>query len=366
MKVSIGVKRRILIISTVGLIYDGITSVILSYLQAMNRSDFDIMLVGTIDVKTEIKEKVQDLGCTVIDLPSRRENTLSYFTDLVKVIHKYRIDVVHAHGNSGTLAIEMVAAKLGGCKKRIAHSHNTRCNQVWADKLMRPIFNFTYTDALACGFDAGRWLFGSKSFQVLKNGRDFEVYGFNREKRSSVRGEYDLEQRLAVGHVGGFFEQKNHRFLSQIYHEIVKIQPDVKLFMIGDGPLKTEIEELCEDIKDNVVFTGNTDRVQDLLQAMDVMVLPSLFEGLPLVVIEWQISGLPCVLSTSVTNECAVTDMVEFMSLNDAAVDWALKIIKEAELSNRDDNSRRARDVLKKQGFDIKDSVKKLEGLYKD
>lgn len=362
---NISVKRRILIISTVGLIYDGITSVILSYLQAMDRSGFDIKLVGTIEVKPEIRKKIQDLGCTVLDLPSRRQKTLSYFTGLIKIIRKYKIEVVHAHGNSGTLAIEMVAAKIGGCKKRIAHSHNTRCDQIGADKLLRPIFNITYTDALACGEDAGRWLFGSRTFLVLKNGRDFDVYDFKKEERDIVRKEYEIGHNLAVGHVGGFYEQKNHRFLSKIYHEIVRMRPDAKLFMIGDGPLRAEIKKMCEDIKDNVVFTGNTDRVQDLLQAMDVMVLPSLFEGLPLVTIEWQICGLPCVLSTNVTNECAVTDQVQFLSLDDTAVDWASKIIKEAESSSRVENSRRAKVALKKQGFDIKDSVKKLESIYK-
>ncbi|MCC8155797.1 MAG: glycosyltransferase family 1 protein [Oscillospiraceae bacterium] len=322
------------------------------------------MLVGTIEVKPEIRKKIQDLGCTVLELPSRRTNTLNYFVSLVKVIRKQKIDVVHAHGNSGTLAIEMLAAKLGGCRKRIAHSHNTQCDQVKADKLLRPLLNVTYTIALACGEDAGRWLFGSRPFQILKNGRDFNIYSYNAQTRERVRLEYNLGNSLTLGHVGGFFEQKNHRFISRIYHEIVKMQPTAKLFMIGDGPLKPEIEELCADIKDNVIFTGSIDNVQDLLQAMDVMILPSLFEGLPLVAVEWQINGLPCLLSDKVTRECAATEQVEFVPLEAGESVWAEKAIQAADGCERSANSRAAKENLKKLGFDIRDNTTKLQNIY--
>lgn len=163
-------NRRILIISTVGLIYDGITSVIVSYLKAMNREGLDIYIVGTIDVKDSIRNQIEAMGCKVIELPNRRSNPMNYFFQLSKFVRKKKIDVVHAHGNSGTLAIEMVAAWLGGCKKRIAHSHNTKCDQVKADKLLRPIFNIFYTDALACGSEAGRWLLEEKNLKYCKMG----------------------------------------------------------------------------------------------------------------------------------------------------------------------------------------------------
>ena len=134
-------NKKILIISTVGLIYDGITSVVVSYLKAMNREDLEIYVVGTINVKESIRKQIESLGCKVVDFPDRRNDTMRYFLQLSKFIRKNKIDIVHAHGNSGTLAIEMVAAWLGGCKKRIAHSHNTKCDQVKADKILRPIFN---------------------------------------------------------------------------------------------------------------------------------------------------------------------------------------------------------------------------------
>ena len=123
-------KKKVLIISTVGLKYEGITSVILANLEAMKRDDLEIYLAGTIEVHPEIAEKITGLGCEIIDLPNRRTDTTAYFKALIRVIRRKKIDVVHAHGNSATMTIEMAAAFFGGCRRRIAHSHNTCCEQV--------------------------------------------------------------------------------------------------------------------------------------------------------------------------------------------------------------------------------------------
>lgn len=357
-------KRKVLIISTVGLIYDGITSVIMSYLQSMDLADLNIYIVSTNRVEPNILKELEKLGCHIVTLPSRRFDTFSYFLNLYSFIKKNSIDVVHAHGNSGTLAIEMMAAWLGGCEKRIAHSHNTHCDQIRADKLLRPIFNQLYTDAIACGTDAGKWLFGEKPFKVLKNGRDIKTYSFKENVRDSVRLKHHLGNSLTIGHVGGFFPQKNHKFLCMVYHEIIKLCPDAKLFMIGDGPLKPEIGQECDDIHENVIFTGNTEHVPDLLQAMDGMILPSLFEGLPLVVIEWQINGLPCLLSNNVTKECAITDNVHFMNLDDSPSKWAESIIRCVKINDRAKAAIDAVNKVRENGFDITEGAKELRVIY--
>lgn len=357
-------KRKILIISTVGLLYDGITNVVISYLQSMDLSDLEVYVASTIKAEPNIINKIEKLGCQIVDFPSRRSSTLLYFLKLFLFIKKNNIDVVHAHGNSGTLAIEMLAAWLGGCKKRIAHSHNTHCDQIKADRLLRPVFRRLYTVALACGTEAGKWLFEDESFEVLKNGRDIKTYSFKENVRNNVRQEFHIGDCIAIGHVGGFFPQKNHKFLAKIYHEIVKLCPDAKLFMIGDGPLKLEIEKECEDIRENVIFTGNIERVPDLLQAMDGMVLPSLFEGLPLVVVEWQINGLPCLLSTNVTPECAITENVHFFKLDDSPAKWASEIIAIIERNNRSESAKSAVDLVRRNGFDISESAKVLKKIY--
>lgn len=357
-------SKRILIISTVGLIYDGITSVITSYLGRMDRNGLEIYVAATIRVHSDIKAEITKLGCRIIDFPSRRTDTKSYVLELSKFIRSNKIEVVHAHGNSGTLAIEMVAAWLGGCKKRIVHSHNTKCDQVKADKLLRPVFKVFYTDALACGTEAGRWLYGNRPFMVLKNGRDIDLFAYNSKMRNEMRQRYNMNDNLIIGHVGGFFEQKNHTFLVKVFREIQKIEPDAKLFLIGEGPLKTELEDQTSDISDSVVYIGTTNRVADYLQMFDGMLLPSLFEGLPLVAIEWQISGLPCLFADTVTKECAVTDTVEFLSLNDSPEVWAKKLLSKINKCKRLPDSIKAKQCVKEAGFDISDNAALLRKLY--
>ncbi|WP_313187405.1 glycosyltransferase family 1 protein [Lacrimispora sp.] len=355
---------KVIIVSTVGLIYDGITSVILSYLEEMDLTGMEVYVAGTIEVKPNIRERIEVLGCHIVDLPSRKVNPFFYALELEKFIRKNHIQVIHAHGNSGTLAIEMVAAWLGGCNKRISHSHNTCCDQVKADRLLRPVFNLFYTDALSCGTAAGKWLFDKKPFTILTNGRNVNVFTYNSVIRRAVRNEYGINDELVIGHVGGFFEQKNHKFLLEIYRAILELKPTAKLFMIGDGPLKKEIESKANDIKNSVIFTGTTDRISDYLQAMDGMLLPSHFEGLPLVAVEWQLNGLPCVFADSVTNECVLTDTVEFMSLNDSADQWATKIIDMVKQSDRAKNAAIAMPKVREAGFDIKDSAAVLKKIY--
>lgn len=356
--------KRVLVINTVGLIYDGITNVITSYLEAMNLEGLDIYIVGTIKVEPKVRVQLQNIGCHVIDFPSRRNETVKYFLELVKFIRKNKIEVVHAHGNSATLAIEMCAAWLGGCKKRIAHSHNTRCEQVKADKILRPIFYLFCTDALACGEAAGKWLYGNRKFKILPNGRNIEKFAYDSAIRKNMRERHKLSEQIAIGHVGGFVEQKNQKFLLQIFREILKLENDAKLYLIGDGDKKKEIEELAADIKNQVVFVGNTDRVSDYLQMMDGMILPSLFEGLPLVAIEWQINGLPCIFSDTITKECALTKTVESESLSTNPAVWANRILKMIKENDREKNSLIARDLVRKAGFDIQKNAESLRNMY--
>lgn len=359
-------KKKVIIVSTVGLIYDGITSVILSYLQAMNLSKMDIYVVSTMKCEQSIKKSIQDLGCHIIELPSRKTETLKYAVQLSKFIRSQKIDVIHAHGNSATLTVEMLAGFLGGCKKRIAHSHNTQCEQVRADKMLRPLFYRLYTDAFACGKAAGEWLFGKRDFTVLNNGRDLEKFSFNEHLRDSMREKYDVRENLTFGHVGGFNPQKNHEFVLKIFREIIKIEANAKCFFIGAGPLKEYIEKKASDVKSNIIFVGTTDDVPAYLDMFDAMILPSIFEGLPLVAVEWQINGLPCILSDTITSQCAVMDTVRFMSLNDDPKEWAKEIIRLARenVEKRSETSLEGKEKIKKAGYDILENAKFLERAY--
>ncbi len=367
MKTTVERNKKILVISTVGLIYDGITNVILSNLQEMDKTGLTIYIASTIKAEPNIIKQFAAMGGRIIELPDRRKTPLKYFLALVKCIRKNGIDVMHANGNSATLAIEMLAGKLGGCKKRIAHSHNTQCEQVKADKLLRPLFYFLYTDAVACGDSAGKWLFRKRPYTIINNGRKLQAYSYAPDKRAEMREELHIGSSIAVGHVGGFVPQKNHVFLLQIYKELMKLEADIKLFVFGDGYLRKEIEEKArqEGIFDNIFFAGNTDRMADYLQAMDIMALPSLFEGLPLVAIEWQVAGLPFVVSDRVSQECKIVDTVMFKALQDGEESWAKEILHMKKyMGQRKEKSLLAVENARKKGFDISDSAESLRSLY--
>jgi len=193
-----------------------------------------------------------------------------------------------------------------------------------------------------------------------------EKFSFNEHLRDSMREKYDVRENLTFGHVGGFNPQKNHEFVLKIFREIIKIEANAKCFFIGAGSLKEYIEKKASDVKSNIIFVGTTDDVPAYLDMFDAMILPSIFEGLPLVAVEWQINGLPCILSDTITSQCAVMDTVRFMSLNDDPKEWAKEIIRLARenVEKRSETSLEGKEKIKKAGYDILENAKFLERAY--
>lgn len=357
---------KILHIPTGGLISDGIVSCIVDYMAAMNKSDMDIRVLATNIGEKKAAQRVKDSGCKVISLPYRKTNIIKYFFTLYRYIAKEKIDIVHVHGSSAIMSVEILAAKLAGCKIRIAHSHNTTCNHKKADSMLRPIFNWLYTDAFACGKDAGKWLFGERKFTVIPNGRNIEEYVYNTEKRIQYRKELKIpESAFVIGHVGRFNIQKNHEYIIRIFEEIYKKNKNSYLVLIGTGERIDEIKEVVNksDIRAHVIFAGVIDKVSGYLSAFDAMLLPSLYEGFPMVVIEWQISGLPCLISDKVTTECALTSLVKFKSLEENPKSWAIDI-EQLVRKDREKDIKAICGEIKDAGYDIKTDAEKLKEIY--
>lgn len=357
---------RILIINTNGLYFEGVTNSIVSYLEAMDRTDLEIdFAFGSKSFEAGAVKIIKELGCNIYELPSRSKNTLCYFLGLFSLIKKNYYNIVHTHGNSATLAIEMWAAKLAGCRVRIAHSRNTCTDYPLIDKLLRPLFNVSYTHGFACGVEAGKWLFSNKSFQVIPNGKEIEKFAFNQNKRIQMRQQLELTDHIVIGHVGNFNYQKNHEFLIRIFKELSAKDERYRLYLMGDGELRPHVEQMVEEykLKHKVIFTGYVSNVADMLQAMDIMVLPSRFEGLPNVVVEWQIACLPCVISDVITRECKLTDLVSYLSLQDGPAAWADKIhsFKVIDRENIKDSILKQ---IRAAGFDIRKNAKQLKGIY--
>jgi len=362
-------KIKVLTITTSGLKKkEGILTIVLDYYSYFDRSKYvlDIVADGVCDedvihsiIKSEINIKY---------LPSRKNSTLRYIKSLIRLFKTEKYDVLYIHGSSSIMCIDLFIAKICGCKKRIVHSHNTSCNHPLINRLLRPIFYKSYTTALACGEQAGIWLYGKNKFTVIKNGRDVEKYKFKKEIRDSMRKKLNLEDDvMAIGHVGNFNEQKNQKFIIAVLNEIIKKTSNVKLYLIGTGYTKEIIENLVKenDLSNYVEFTGSINNVPDMLQAMDVMLLPSLYEGVPLVAIEWQICGLPCIISENVSKECKFTSLVTFLSLESSFKKWANELLNTREI-NRFKESEKAIKNAKNIGFDLITNSSKLESFFRN
>lgn len=359
-------KIKILTITTSGLVRkEGISTVILDYYSYFDKNKYQLDIIASGEYNYELITEFQKIGVNVRCLPSRKISVIKYIEALSKLMKNEKYDAVYLHGSSAIMSIELILAKVHGVKIRVVHSHNTTCDHKKVDKLLRPIFYRSYTNALACGEDAGKWLYGERTFDIIKNGRNVDVYRFNANKREKIRQQLEVSDKtLLIGNVGNFNEQKNQQYLISVLKEIIKVNTNVKLFLMGDGEMKPAIMNLVskEKLDDFVVFTGSISNVPDMLQAMDVMLLPSIHEGLPLVVIEWQIAGLPCILSDRVTKECAYTDLVHFLPLDDPRV-WAKETLA-IVVTDRENSSEDLLNKTKENGYDLRENAYKLQKYF--
>ena len=358
---------KVLNILTDGLCMDGISNSVMGYYRNIDKELIKMDFVSKFVIDS-LSEEIESNSNKVYTLKDRKKRPLKYLKELSKIIRENQYDIVHAHGSSSILCLEMIAAKKAGCKVRIAHSRNTKADHKILDKLLRPIFYKTYTHGFACGEEAGKWLFGKRKFEIINNGKDIEKFKYNETVRNEFRKKYNLENKVVIGHIGNFNEQKNHEFLIKILSELLKNgNKEYYCILIGTGYLQEKIKQQVEDleIKENVLFVGQTEEVEKWIQAMDIMVFPSKFEGFPNVLVEWQIAGLPSIISDKITNAVQLTDLVKFESIEKSPSDWVEKICN-IEVNDRNKNQQEILEQIKEKGFDIKENAKKLEKIYQN
>lgn len=356
---------KLLVLTTNDFAYNGITSNIYNYFKNINKTNIDIDFVVPSCLE-EIKEKLNSENIRVFEMKNRKVNPIKYFIKLVQHLKSNKYDIIHCHGNSSTLIIEMIAAIISGIKIRIVHSRNSDAKHRVFHKIFRPLFKKTMTHKFACGQLAGEWMFGDGEFEIIRNGNDLDKYKFNKEIRTQYRKKMNIDnETIVLGHVGSFNYQKNHEYLIDVFNSLLKIEPNYKLVLIGDGPKKSYIEKKVKQlgIENKIVFIGQTNKVENYLQAMDIMLLTSHYEGLPNVVIEWQTNGLPCIISNNVTEEVAITSLVKFCSIDENTKKWVNEIRK-TSIIDRGLIKDNIIDEIVNAGFDIKTNAKDLRKKY--
>ena len=340
----------------------GVETYLMNYYRNINHDKFQFDFIS-IYPELCFEDEITKFGGRIYHLPSEKRRPLKYFNELVKIMKSYRI--VHINMLSAANILPIIAARKAKVKHIIVHSHNSNTPsgviRKILDRINRVYLRKNATDFWACSNLAGEWLFGKKicqsdSFKVIPNAVDVKDFKFNFNIRNSLRKKLKIEEKFVIGHVGRFSYQKNHEFLIKMFYEFQKDRPDAILMLIGEGELKEKVEKQVKDFKieDKVLFIGITDKVYEYLNAMDVFVLPSRFEGLPVVGIEAQMTETPCIFSSNITQEVDISKNSQFVDLDIEKWSNALQNIK-----RKTDN-----EILYNQEYDIKYAVEQLMKYY--
>lgn len=281
-----------------------------------------------------------------------------------KNAHKY--DYVHLETGATTEILYVLPFVKKYNLRVITHSHNGNGYNPFLNKIFRPLLNMVSNKRLSCSQEASDWLFGTSvkkdNIKIINNGIDTSRFTFNELKRAEIRERFNIKKdTLVIGHIGRFSEQKNHEFIIDIFEQIQKIKSNSVLMLLGSGEKLSVIHDYVntKNLQNKVIFCGIQFDTEDYYSAFDVFLMPSLYEGLPIVGIEAQCEGLPCYFSDQISHELAITDLANFISLNTSANSWARKIV---ELRNVDRMAYPAR--IDNAKFSINSTVAELERIY--
>ncbi|MCM1537897.1 MAG: glycosyltransferase family 1 protein [bacterium] len=292
-----------------------------------NRVQFDFVVHADGDAAYE--REIREMGGTMYRLPRLTSHPAANLKGLYRIVKNGHYKVVIRHTPNALVAPQVYAAARAGAFS-ICHSHNTTDPKKLLHHIGKVLMKHGKIGRFACSKDAGTWMFGNRDCVVVHNAIDIDRFCFSQEKRVRIRTEFEWKDRHIYGHVGNFIGSKNHAFLLAVYREIARIDDCAAFVCIGDGELKEQICQEAErmEIRDRIFFTGIRHDVDAFLSAMDVLVFPSLFEGLPLTLIEAQAAGLPCLVSEAVDKGVEVANgLVSWKSLDETPQAWAEKAV---------------------------------------
>ena len=348
----------------------GVEAVVMNYYRHVDRTKIQFDFICDEDSTNIPYVEIERMGGKVTIIPSYSK-PFKYHKELKRVLKEGNYKIIHSHISTMSV-FSLFAAKCAWVPVRIAHSHSTTNKKEKKKNLMkqvlRPFSKVFATDYMCCSELAGRWLFGNKEYDkgnvyLLNNAINLDKFKYNESLRKKKRKELGIkDDTLVIGHIGRFVAQKNHDFLIDIFNEIHKKNNNSILLLAGQGPLMEDIKNKVKELNldDNVKFLGQRNDANELYQAFDVFLLPSLYEGLPVVGVEAQAAGLLCYLSDDMTKETKVLDITKFMSLNNTPEEWADNILDDVKKYKRIDTSKE----MTAKNFNIKEEAKKLEEYY--
>jgi len=306
--------------------------------------------------------EIELLGGKIYRFSLRNDNNIfKYIKKLDTFFKEHReYKIIHCHMASVGFLLFYIARK-NGVKIRIAHSHNSNTENTLKgfikNILIKP-YKYLSTHRLACSEQAGKFLFGKMKFEVIENAIDINKFLYNLNVRKKVRKQLNLQDKFVIGHIGRFCDQKNHNFLIECFAKFHKENYNSVLMLIGDGELKGKIQKKVKklNLDKDVIFLGNRKDVNELYQAMDCFAFPSKFEGLGIVLIEAQVSGLNVISSSNIPDEAIITDNIKLLNTD---IDLWIKNIKEISI-----NSERGKLDNRVNRYDITSVANKIMQMY--
>lgn len=354
----------------------GIESFIMNTYRHIDREKVQFDFLITRDEKEFYDEEIRTLGGRkiVVDFMHIKSTFLRVIRESIeikKILKETDYDIVHIHSGTPLRVFYLIAAKNAGVKTRIYHSHSAKVMgphrllqfKIIIFTLLKQLFPRYATDYFACSRLAGEWMFPQRiqdQVKIIFNGIDSEMFKFDEKSRRKYRKVLNIENYFVIGHIGRFNDQKNHVFLIDIFADLVKQDDRALLMLLGEGELFETIRKKVEklDLTDKVMMLGVRSDIPQLLQAMDVFVLPSNYEGLPVVGIEAQASGNLCLLSDQVTPETVITENVKLLPIDSTNI-WVEEILLAKKFKKKDTSQ-----IIKESGYDISTTAQYLQDFY--
>ena len=317
----------------------GIESFLSGIIENLDTSLFTVDIIAAKIGDSIFTEPLKAKGVSFYGLSGKLRSPGNYpiFKRLLK---ENGYDVIHFNVFQAFALSYVKIAKDMNVPVRIVHAHGaglrrsaTRPLKMLLHRLSRAMWSSTATATLACSQGAARFFFGKDADEIIKNGIDTDRFSFSEEARAEVRRELGIGDELLLGYVARLSSEKNQSLLLKAFTEVVKARPDARLLLVGDGPDKDRLVSRASalGIYGKVIFYGTTQKVPEILSAMDIFVFPSLSEGLGIVALEAQASGLPTICSSAIPHETAVTDLVKFVDIKQSPEHWASEIVKTAD-----------------------------------
>lgn len=339
----------------------GVSTVIMNYYRKIDKTKFQIDFLLMEKYEESYEDELKQSGSNIFYLQNKfsMRNISSLQNETKLFLQENKYDIVELHAPTFSF-IFLKSAKEAGVPIRIVHSHSTVHSTNKIKNLLSIVLNINlkkYANKFfACSEKSGLYWYGKKivnseNYALITNGIDINQYKYDEELRTELRKKYNIENNIVIGFVGRISKDKNLQFFVEVMKNVIKKDKKYKWLVIGDGKELEEIKTKSKEIEENTIFLGRRDDVNKLLNCMDLLVLPSKREGLPMVAVEAQLTGLPCYLSDSITTE---VDMgkTKFLKLNKK--EWE-KVILQFEKQDK---------IIDKDKFNIDICVKDLENIY--